>query len=86
MDKATLYYGSINSKIDLNREIEKNRKMRHDIVLLQQKLRTKDKLVQDSLNCTFVACPCSVEGKHENTRVLFKLRRKIMELRDLCCL
>lgn len=72
--------------MQLNRQIEENRKLRHHVILLQQKLHTKEQLLADSLNCTFVACPCASDGFHKNTQLIFKLRKKVIELRDLCSL
>jgi len=43
-------------------------------------------LLADSLACTFVACPCSGDHKEANYQLLFKLRKKVMELRDLVCI
>ena len=43
--------------------------------------------MQDSLNCTFVAYPVNVtESKAPNMQLIFKLRKKVMELRDLVAL
>ena len=50
---------------------------------MEKKLTTQGLLLEDSLACTFVACPCSSESKDPNFRILFKLRKKVMELRDL---
>ena len=86
MEKVALYDASIQSKVMLNRQCDENRKLRHHVILLQQKLRTKQQLLEDSLNCTFVACPCDPDGKGSNNQLIFKLRKKIMELRDLVSL
>ena len=54
--------------------------------MANHKLQVKDSLLQDSLNCTFVACPCSSNGNAPNMNLIFKLRKKVMELRDLVAL
>ena len=54
--------------------------------IMERKLVKKDKLLQDSLNCTFIACPCTGNSKAPNMQLVFKLRKKIIELRDLCAL
>ena len=54
--------------------------------MAHHKLKVKDNLLQDSLNCTFVACPCSKSGNLPNMNLIFKLRKKIIELRDLVAL
>jgi len=51
--------------------------------MAHHKLQVKDNLLQDSLNCTFVACPCSQSAKVPNMNLIFKLRKKVMQLRDL---
>ena len=51
--------------------------------MANHKLQVKDNLLQDSLNCTFVACPCSQSAKVPNMNLIFKLRKKVMQLRDL---
>ena len=54
--------------------------------MAHHKLHVKDNLLQDSLNCTFVACPCSSNSKAPNMNLIFKLRKKVIELRDLVAL
>lgn len=51
--------------------------------MAHNKLRIKDNLLEESLNCTFVACPCSQSAKAPNMNLIFKLRKKVIELRDL---
>ena len=51
--------------------------------MAHHKLVVKDNLLQDSLNCTFVACPCSSNAKAPNMNLIFTLRKKVIELRDL---
>ena len=53
---------------------------------MEKKLKQKEKLLQESLSCTFIACPCSSNNKAPNMELIFKLRKKIIELRDLCAI
>ena len=54
--------------------------------VLERNLKAKDTLLQESLNCTFVACPCAQSSKQPNMQLVFKLRKKVMHLRDLVAL
>mmetsp|Transcript_26858 Transcript_26858/g.33414 ORF Transcript_26858/g.33414 Transcript_26858/m.33414 type:complete len:100 (+) Transcript_26858:198-497(+) len=54
--------------------------------MAHHKLKVKDNLLTDSLNCTFVACPCSQNSKMPNMSLIFNLRKKVIELRDLVAL
>ena len=49
-------------------------------------MELKDKLMQDSLNCTFIACPCSDNANMPNVDTIFNMRKKVIELRDLVAL
>ena len=53
--------------------------------IMERKLKAKEKLLQDSLNCTFIA-PDISSGKSHNMQLIFKLRKKIIELRDLAAI
>ena len=53
---------------------------------MEKKLSQKEKLLSESLNCTFIACPCSGNSKGPNMQLIFKLRKKVIELRDLCAI
>ena len=63
--------------------MDQNTKLKQEVKLLLKKLRVKDLLLEDSLACTFVACPCSENYKVHNYQIIFKLRKKVMDLRDL---
>jgi hypothetical protein len=78
-----LYDNSIRDRIENNRLSDQNTKLKAEIELLVRKLKKKDQLLEDSLACTFVACPCAEGHKSANVQILFKLRKKVMELRDL---
>ena len=58
-------------------------RLKYEVKLLEKKLRVKDSLVEDSLACTFVACPCHENFKTHNSQIIFNLRKKVMQLRDL---
>ena len=64
--------------------MDKIKRLEYENKLLLKKLRAKDKLLEDALACTFVACPCHENAKTHNSQVIFKLRNKVMDLRDLC--
>ena len=50
-------------------------------------MEIKDKLMQESLNCTFIACPCSAgQSNMHNVQLIMNLRKKVMEFRDLVAL
>lgn len=66
--------------------MDENRKLKSQLNMAHHKLHVKDNLLQDSLNCTFVACPCSSNSKAPNMNLIFKLRKKVIELRDLVAL
>ena len=69
----------------LNQQIEENRKLRHRIHTLNSKLKESNNLVDDSLQSTFIAaCPCSSSFSGQSMKALFKLRKTVMQLRDLC--
>ena len=53
------------------------------LAILEKKLAKKQVLLKDSLNCTFIACPCTGSSKAPNMQLIFTLRKKIIELRDL---
>ena len=86
LEKEHLYDCQLASKIQTNQAMDENRKLKSQLNMAHHKLHVKDNLLQDSLNCTFVACPCSSNSKAPNMSLIFKLRKKIMELRDLVAL
>jgi hypothetical protein len=69
-----MYDENIMKGLSLNQVVDQNKKLRTKIKILEKKLQTKDTLLQDSLACTFVACPCSSDSKDPNFQILFKLR------------
>ena len=62
---------------------DQNKKLRTKIAIMEKKMQKQSVLLEDSLACTFVACPCSSDSKDANYKILFKLRKKVIELRDL---
>ena len=84
LNKEHLDECQLAGKLALSRALDENRKLRSQLNTANQKLHTKSNLLQDNLNCTFVACPCSKNAKVPNMQLIFKLRKKVMELRDLC--
>ena len=62
---------------------DQNKKLRTKLAIMESKMQKQAILLEDSLACTFVACPCSSESKDPNFKILFKLRKKVIELRDL---
>lgn len=83
IDRTKLYDNSIKEKISLNRALEKIDRLEYELKLMHKKLRVKESLVDDSLACTFVACPCHENHKTHNSQIIFTLRKKVMQLRDL---
>lgn len=67
----------------MNRALEENRLLKSQLNLAKTAIDKKDSLVADAVNCTFVACPCTKNGERPNMNLLFKLRKKVMELRNL---
>ena len=53
---------------------------------MERKLKQKEKLLADSLAVTYVAYPVNGDTKGPNQQLIFKLRKKIIELRDLCAI
>ena len=86
LEKEHLYDCQLSSKIQTNKAMDENRKLKSQLNMAHHKLHVKDNLLQDSLNCTFVACPCTSNSKAPNMTLIFKLRKKVMELRDLVAL
>ena len=86
LEKEHLYDTSIAARQHEFRAMNENKRLKTQIQIMQQKLSKKDKLLQDSLNCTFIACPCTGSAKAPNMQLVFKLRKKVIELRDLCAL
>jgi len=81
-----LHECSLSSKIISNRAIDENQKLKSQLNLAKHKMELKDKLMQDSLNCTFIACPCSDNANMPNVDTIFNMRKKVIELRDLVAL
>ena len=86
LEKEHLYDCSLSSKLAANRAMDENRKLKSQLSMAHQKLKVKDNLMSDSLNCTFIACPHSQHSKAPNMNLIFKLRKKVIELRDLVAL
>ena len=86
LEKEHLYDCQLANKLQTNRALDENRKLKSQLHLAQHKLRMKDNLLQESLNCTFVAVPSFESSKGPNMQLIFKLRKKVMELRDLVAL
>ena len=86
LEKEHLYDCQLASKIQTNQAMDENRKLKSQLNMARHKLHVKDNLLQDSLNCTFVASPCSYNSKAPNMMLIFKLRKKVIELRDLVAL
>ena len=86
LEKEHLYDCQLSAKLNSNMTMDENRRLKSQLMMAHQKLKTKDNLLQDSLNCTFVACPCSQNAKMPNMNLIFKLRQKVIELRDLVAL
>ena len=70
LEKEHLYDCQLSSKLATNRALDENRKLKSQLHMAEHKLRTKDNLLQDSLNCTFVACPCSQNAKAPNMNLI----------------
>ena len=66
LEFESMYDENITKGLTINQVSDQNRKLRTKIVILEKKLKTKDALLQDSLACTFVACPCSADSKDPN--------------------
>lgn len=66
LEFEAMYDENITKGLTVNQISDQNRKLRTKIVILEKKLKTKDALLQDSLACTFVACPCSSDSKDPN--------------------
>jgi len=66
LEFESMYDENITKGLTVNQISDQNRKLRTKIVILEKKLKTKDALLQDSLACTFVACPCSSDSKDPN--------------------
>ena len=66
-------------KLVTNHALDENRKLKKRLKMAEHKLSTKDSLLRDSLNYTFVTCSCS---QNSNINLILKLRKKINELRD----
>ena len=66
LEFESMYDENITKGLTINQVSDQNRKLRTKIVILEKKLKTKDALLQDSLACTFVACPCSSDSKDPN--------------------
>ena len=86
LEKQHVYGCQLAKKLVTNKALDENQKLKKRLKMAEHKLSTKDSLLRDSLNCTFVACPCSQNSKMPNVNLIFKLRKKIIELRDLVAL
>ena len=86
LEKEHLYDCQLASKLAANRAMDENRKLKSQLNMAHHKLKVKDNLMSDSLNCTFIACPHSQQSKAPNMNLIFKLRKKVIELRDLVAL
>jgi len=66
LEFESMYDENITKGLTINQVVDQNKKLRTKITILEKKLKTKDALLQDSLACTFVACPCSSDSKDPN--------------------
>ena len=66
--------------------MDENIKLKSQLDLFKHKMEIKDQLMKESLNCTFIACPCSENSNMPNVQIIMNLRKKVIELRDLVTL
>ena len=66
LDKEHLDECQMSGKLAMSRALDENRKLKSQLNTANQKLNTKTNLLDDNLNCTFVACPCSKNSKAPN--------------------
>ena len=77
LTKEHLFDSSIAAKQAEFRAMNENKRLRTQLHILERKLAKKEELLKDSLNCTFIACPCTGNSKAPNMELIFTLKKKI---------